>query len=133
MLYASAPFLLLGLAMLTRGWIYTLWPNGKVAEKRKRRNLKVGFTTDMKLFGRRIRRLGLMITLVGAALAGWHFAGAADPPASTTTSPTSPTSPASPASPASSTSPVSPASPASSTSPASSSTPPPVAQPGPPG
>jgi hypothetical protein len=78
MLYAGAPILLLGLAMLARGWIYTLWPNGRVAEKRKRRNLKVGFTTDMKLFGRRIRRLGLMISLVGSGLVAWHFTTVAD-------------------------------------------------------
>ena len=70
-LYAGIPILVFGLLMMTRGWIYTLRPDGKMAEKRKRRNLKVGFTTDMKLFGRKVRRLGLMIAIVGGALVGW--------------------------------------------------------------
>ncbi len=71
MLYAGIPVLALGLLMMTRGWIYTLRPEGKMAEKRKRKNLRVGFSTDMKVFGRRVRRLGLLIALVGGALVGW--------------------------------------------------------------
>ena len=71
MLYVGAIVLLLGLVMMTRGWIYTLWPEGKIAEKRKRRNLRRGFTTDMRLFGRRVRRLGLLHALVGGGLIGW--------------------------------------------------------------
>jgi hypothetical protein len=78
LLYVGIPILLLGLAMMTRGWIYTLWPDGKVAQKRKRRNLKVGFTTDMKVFGRKVRRLGLLITLVGGGLVGWKLTEKAD-------------------------------------------------------
>ncbi len=73
LVYVGTPIALLGLMMLVRGWIYTLKPNGKMAEQRKRRNLKVGFTTDMKLFGRKVRRLGLILVIVGAALVGWHF------------------------------------------------------------
>lgn len=73
LLYVGLPILLFGLLMLTRGWVYTLKPNGKMAEKRKRRNLKVGFTTDMKLFGRKIRRLGLLIVIVGSGMIGWHL------------------------------------------------------------
>ena len=72
-LYAGIPFILLGLTMMTRGWIYTLRPDGKMAEKRKRRNLRVGFSTDMKVFGRRVRRIGLMLAIVGGALVGWWF------------------------------------------------------------
>ena len=78
LLYVGLSVLLLGLTMLTRGWIYTLKPNGKMAEKRKRRNLKVGFTTDMKLFGKKIRRLGLLVMIVGSGLVGWHLSA---PPA----------------------------------------------------
>ena len=84
LVYLGAPIFLLGLMMLARGWIYTLRPNGKMAEKRKRRNLKVGFTTDMKLFGRKVRRLGLILSIVGSALVGWHYSqepAVADPPA----------------------------------------------------
>jgi hypothetical protein len=73
MLYVGIPILLLGLMMMTRGWIYTLRPDGKMAEKRKRRNLKVGFTTDMKLFGRKVRRLGLMLAIVGGGVLSWKL------------------------------------------------------------
>lgn len=73
LVYVGTPIALLGLTMLIRGWIYTLKPNGKMAEKRKRRNLKVGFTTDMKLFGRKVRRLGLILVIIGAAMVGWHL------------------------------------------------------------
>ncbi len=76
LLYIGVPILLLGLTMLTRGWIYTLQPNGKMAEKRKRRNLKVGFTTDMLLFGRKIRRLGLLLVIAGSGMVGWQLSDA---------------------------------------------------------
>jgi hypothetical protein len=73
MLYVGVPLLLLGLTMMIRGWVYTLRPDGKMAEKRKRRNLKVGFTTDMKLFGRKVRRVGLLVVIAGGALVGYHL------------------------------------------------------------
>lgn len=73
LLYVGAPVLLYGLLMMTRGWIYTFRPDGKMAQKRKRRNLKVGFTTDMKLFGRKVRRLGLMLAIVGGGLLSWKL------------------------------------------------------------
>lgn len=87
LLYVGLPILLLGLTMLTRGWIYTLKPNGKMAEKRKRRNLKVGFTTDMKLFGRKIRRLGLLISIVGSGLIGWQLSAPETDPAAPAVTP----------------------------------------------
>lgn len=73
MLYVGIPILLLGLTMMVRGWVYTLRPDGKMAEKRKRRNLKVGFTTDMKLFGRKVRRLGLLLAIIGGGLVSWKL------------------------------------------------------------
>ena len=91
LLYIGAPILLFGLLMLTRGWVYTLSPNGKMAEKRKRRNLKVGFTTDMKLFGRKVRRLGLLIALVGGGMIGWHLSEGA--PAEATPADSTPAAP----------------------------------------
>ncbi|MBM4280404.1 MAG: hypothetical protein FJ137_06465 [Deltaproteobacteria bacterium] len=77
----GAPLLLLGLTMMTRGWIYTLRPDGALAAKRKKVNLKRGFTTDMKVFGRKVRRLGLMTALVGSTLLGWRASHRADQPA----------------------------------------------------
>ena len=92
----GAPLALLGLTMMVRGWVYTLRPNGPMAEKRKKRNLQRGFTTDMKLFGRKVRRLGLMLLLVGGVCLGWQLSHRADetqttPP--TTTQPTQATPP----------------------------------------
>jgi hypothetical protein len=69
----GSPIMLLGLTMMVRGWVYTLRPDGGMAKKRQKVNLKRGFTTDMKVFGRKVRRLGLMLTLAGATMVGWHF------------------------------------------------------------
>ena len=77
----------LGLTMMTRGFIYTFWPDGKMALKRQKKNLRVGFTTDMKIFGRKVRRLGWILAIVGGSLIGWHLSHAADVTATTTTSP----------------------------------------------
>ncbi len=73
LVYIAIPFLLVGGTMFVRGWVYTIWPDGKMADKRKRRNLKIGFPTDMKFFGRKVRRLGLILLLVGGGLIGWHY------------------------------------------------------------
>ena len=74
----GGPLLALGLAMMTRGWIYTLRPDGKIAEKRKRKNLQIGFPTDMKLFGRKVRRVGLLLALAGGGMIGWQLSLRAD-------------------------------------------------------
>jgi hypothetical protein len=91
LLVLGIPLSLLGATMLVRGWVYTLRPEGAMAKKRQKVNLKRGFTTDMKVFGRKVRRLGLMIVLVGATLLGWHRANSVDAAASAmTTTPTTP-------------------------------------------
>ena len=64
--------LLLGLVMFIRGWIYTLKPEGAIARKRQQKNIRLGFTTNMRVFGRKIRRLGLFILIVGA-FSSWSF------------------------------------------------------------
>ncbi len=74
----GGPLAFLGLTMMVRGWIYTLRPDGPTAAKRKKRNLQRGFTTDMKLFGRKVRRLGLLLVLGGAFLVGWQLSHRAD-------------------------------------------------------
>lgn len=63
--------LLLGLPFLIRGWIFTLKPEGTVANQAKERNLRLGLPTDMKQWGRRVRRFGLLLTLIGGALTAW--------------------------------------------------------------
>jgi hypothetical protein len=63
---------LTGMIMCIRGWIYTLHPDGPIARKRQQKNLRLGFTADMKIFGQKIRRLGLLILLMGGFLA-WRF------------------------------------------------------------
>jgi hypothetical protein len=73
MIPAGLLLLLFGAAMATRGFIYTRWPTGKIAEKRKRKNLKYGMPTDMRVFGKRIRRLGLLIALAGGWLVAWDL------------------------------------------------------------
>ena len=75
---AAIPFLLLGAIMVLRGSIYIRWPDGKLAQKRRERNQRVGFSTDMGAFGRRVRRLGFFVALVGAFIIGWEQAE--DPP-----------------------------------------------------
>ncbi len=82
LVYIAAPLLFLGLIMWTRGLIYTLKPEGGMAQKRKRRNLKLGFTTDMKVFGRKVRRLGFMISIVAGGLLAWCFSDTGDQSAS---------------------------------------------------
>lgn len=74
----GVPLVLYGAAMMTKGWIYTFRPTGPVALKQQKKNLQRGFTTDMKIFGRKIRRLGLMILLVGGVCLGWQLSHRAD-------------------------------------------------------
>ena len=62
----------IGFIMCVRGWIYTLHPEGGIAKKRQQKNLRLGFTADMKVFGQKIRRLGLLLLIMGGFLA-WRF------------------------------------------------------------
>lgn len=64
---------LLGLPFFVRGWVFTLRPDGPTALKAKERNLRLGLETDMKRWGRRVRRFGLLLLLTGGALAGWAY------------------------------------------------------------
>jgi hypothetical protein len=63
--------LLLGLPFLIRGWIFTLRPEGALANQAKERNLRLGLETDMKRWGRRVRRFGFLLTVIGGALTAW--------------------------------------------------------------
>jgi hypothetical protein len=70
-LVIGAVILLLGLPFLIRGWIFFLAPESRTSLNAKERNLRLGLETDMKKWGRRVRRLGLMISLVGGGLTYW--------------------------------------------------------------
>lgn len=65
--------LLVGLPFLVRGWIFTLRPDGAIAANAKERNLRLGLETDMKKWGRRVRRLGLILCVAGGALVAWGY------------------------------------------------------------
>ena len=65
--------------MYTRGLIYTLKPDGAMALKRQKKNLKYGMTTDMLVFGRKVRRLGFMITLLCGGILAYLHAGEDEP------------------------------------------------------
>jgi hypothetical protein len=71
-LWIALPLMLLGTAMLVRGAVYGVAPEGRMAKKRQERNLRAGFTTDMRSFGRRVRRLGALLLLIGLTLVGWQ-------------------------------------------------------------
>ncbi len=62
---------LVGLPFLVRGWTFTLRPEGKASLVAKERNLRLGLETDMKVWGRKVRRLGLIITVAGSGLLAW--------------------------------------------------------------
>lgn len=70
-LAVGALILLVGLPFLIRGWIFSLKPEGAVSQKAKERNLRVGLETDMKVWGRKVRRFGLLLCLAGGALTAW--------------------------------------------------------------
>jgi hypothetical protein len=80
-------FIALGGTMFLRGLIYTLKPDGAMALKRKQVNLRRGFTTDMKVFGRKVRRLGFIIASVGGLMLGGSALRAKSPATPTTTAP----------------------------------------------
>ena len=67
-----AVLFLLGLVMSIRGWVYSLKPEGAMARKRQQKNMRLGFTSDMKIFGRKIRRLGYILMAL-SGFWGWRF------------------------------------------------------------
>ena len=63
----------LALPFLVRGWIFTLRPEGPTSLKAKERYLRLGLETDMKRWGRRVRRFGFLLTVIGSSLAYWGY------------------------------------------------------------
>jgi hypothetical protein len=63
--------LLLGLPFLIRGWVFTLKPEHPATLKAKERNMRMGLETNMKIWGRKVRRVGFLLSASGGALAAW--------------------------------------------------------------
>lgn len=63
--------IVLGLPFLIRGWIFTLRPDSATSTRAKERNMRLGLETDMKLWGRRVRRSGFILVTVGGLLVAW--------------------------------------------------------------
>lgn len=68
---AGVVLICVGGVMMVRGSIYRWRPDGAMAEKRRRKNLRYGMTTDMSAFGGRVRRAGYLVALAGAWLVAW--------------------------------------------------------------
>ena len=67
----GAVILIIGLPFLIRGWIFFLKPESTISLQAKERNLRLGLETDMKKWGRRVRRFGFLLVLVGGGLTVW--------------------------------------------------------------
>ncbi|MCP4504252.1 MAG: hypothetical protein GY822_30390 [Deltaproteobacteria bacterium] len=65
----------MGLLMYIRGLIYSMRPDGPMAKKRQKKNLKYGMSTDMLVFGKKLRRLGFMVALGGGVALAYMRAG----------------------------------------------------------
>jgi len=59
---------LLGLPFFARGLALTLKPEGAFAERIRERNLRRGLDPDMRSWGRRVRRFGVLLLLIGGSL-----------------------------------------------------------------
>lgn len=64
----GAALALLGAPFFLRGLTLSLWPEGRRAQQVRERNLRKGLETDMKLWGRRVRRFGALLLILGSTL-----------------------------------------------------------------
>ena len=67
-LISGSIVLLLGLPFLIRGWIFFLKPEHPISLQAKERNLRMGLETDMKVWGRKVRRVGFLLCAIGGSL-----------------------------------------------------------------
>jgi hypothetical protein len=68
---AGSVLALLGLPFLFRGWMFTLKPEHAISLRAKERNMRLGLETNMRLWGRRVRRIGFILVTSGGALIAW--------------------------------------------------------------
>jgi len=64
----GAIFAFLGLPFFIRGLGLTLAPESARSLAIRERNLRRGLETDMKVWGRRVRRFGVLLLLIGGGL-----------------------------------------------------------------
>jgi hypothetical protein len=62
---------ILGVPFLIRGWVFTLKPEHAISLRAKERNMRLGLETNIKLWGRRVRRIGFILCSIGGALIAW--------------------------------------------------------------
>ncbi|MBI4820927.1 MAG: hypothetical protein HY791_31980 [Deltaproteobacteria bacterium] len=63
-----------GLPFFVRGLIFTRRPDHRLTLKAKQRNLRLGLDSDMTRWGKRIRRFGFLMMVVGGTLAAFGAA-----------------------------------------------------------
>ncbi len=72
-LISGSIVLLLGLPFLIRGWIFFLKPEHPISLQAKERNLRMGLETDMKIWGRKVRRVGFLLCAIGGSLVWFGY------------------------------------------------------------
>jgi hypothetical protein len=65
--------LLVGVPFLIRGWIFTLKPEHKISLQARERNLRLGLETNMKVWGRKVRRVGFILCAIGGTFLWFGF------------------------------------------------------------
>jgi hypothetical protein len=65
---------ILGLPFLVRGWIFSTKPDHPISLNARERNMRMGLETDLKLWGRKVRRFGTLLSLIGLAIVAWGVA-----------------------------------------------------------
>jgi hypothetical protein len=58
----------LGLPFFVRGLIFSLRPESSISLRARERNLRLGLEANMRLWGRRVRRFGLLLLVIGGTL-----------------------------------------------------------------
>jgi hypothetical protein len=58
----------LGLPFFVRGLRLSLGPDSPYADRIRERNLRAGLEADMRIWGRKVRRLGFLLLLSGVSL-----------------------------------------------------------------
>ncbi len=72
-LVAGALIILFGMPFLVRGWLFSLKPEHPMTLKARERNLRLGMEVDMVRWGRRVRRFGLLLVIIGGVLVGFGY------------------------------------------------------------